>query len=80
MIDIVIASVSVQLMEVLYVDFRNFLHFPYAESDFYSNEVLGSVRLIELLVLNSIYFIVKLLLYKVQLYELQAILFYFKLM
>lgn len=80
MIDIVIASVSVQLMEVLYVDFRNFLHFLYAESDFYSNEVLGSVRLIELLVLNSIYFIVKLLLYKVQLYELQAILFYFKLM
>lgn len=80
MIDIVIASVSVQLMEVLYVDFRNFLHFLYAESDFYSNEALGSVRLIELLVLNSIYFIVKLLLYKVQLYELQAILFYFKLM
>lgn len=80
MIDIVIASVPVQLMEVLYVDFRNFLHFLYAESDFYSNEVLGSVRLIELLVLNSIYFIVKLLLYKVQLYELQAILFYFKLM
>lgn len=67
-------------MEVLYVDFRNFLHFLYAESDFYSNEALGSVRLIELLVLNSIYFIVKLLLYKVQLYELQAILFYFKLM
>lgn len=80
MIDIVIASVPVQLMEVLYVDFRNFLHFLYAESDFYSNEALGSVRLIELLVLNSIYFIVKLLLYKVQLYELQAILFYFKLM
>lgn len=67
-------------MKVLYVDFKNFLHFLYAESDFYSNEVLGSVRLIELLVLNSIYFIVKLLLYKVQLYELQAILFYFKLM
>lgn len=66
-------------MEVLYVDFRHFLDFLYIESDFYSNEALGSLRLIELLVLNSIYFIVKLLLYKVQLYELQAILFYFKL-
>lgn len=67
-------------MEVLYVDFRNFLDSLYAEFDFYSNKVLGSVRLIEYLVLNSIYFIVKLLLYKVQLYELQVILFYFKLM
>ena len=67
-------------MKVLYVDFRNFLDFLYAEFDFYSNKVLGSVRLIEYLVLNSIYFIVKLLLYKVQLYELQVILFYFKLM